>query len=127
MLDPESEQIREVYALFGMATYLAQCLERGLAMLIAVFGEAELMTVWDYDARLAENFQSTFGALVTKFKELADPEHVRLTEQLEKAVDDRNDLAHQYFWDRVSQFCSSEGRAQMITELNWMMVPVPIP
>ena len=90
-------------------------------MFLAVRGEAELMTAWDYDARLAENFQSTFGALVTRFKELADPEYVRLTEQLEKAVDDRNDLAHQYFWDRVSQFCSSEGRAKMITELNWMM------
>ncbi len=89
-------------------------------MLLAVFGEAELMTVWDYDARLAENFQSTFGALVTKFAELAGPRHVRLTEQLKKAVDDRNDLAHQYFWDRVSQFCSSDGRAQMITELNWI-------
>ncbi len=76
---------------------------------------------WDYDARLAESFQSTFGALVTKFAELAAPEHTRLTDQLAKAVDDRNDLAHHYFWDRVAQFCSSEGRAQMITELNWMM------
>lgn len=121
MLDPESEQIREVYALFGLAMYLAQCLERGLAMLLAVFAEEELMTVWDYDARLAESFQSTFGAIVAKFAELAGPEHVRLTDQLARAVDDRNDLAHHYFWDRATQFCSSEGRAQMITELNGMM------
>ena len=120
MLDPESEQIREVYALFGLAMYLAQGLERGLGMLLAVFGETKLMTAWDYDARLAENFQSTFGALVTKFAALADSEHVKLTDQLAKALDDRNDLAHHYFWDRAMQFCSSDGRAQMITELHRM-------
>src|SRR5271157_453410 len=120
MLDPESEQIREVYALFGLAIYLAQCLERGLAMLLAVFADTELMRVWDYDARLAENFQSTFGSLVTKFTELAGSEHIRLTTQLAKAVDDRNELAHHYFWSRCAKFCSGEGRAQMITELNWM-------
>jgi hypothetical protein len=58
MSDSESWQIRKVYAFFGLAMYLAQCLERGLAMLLAVFGEAELMTVWDYDARLAESLGS---------------------------------------------------------------------
>ncbi|MGA2001610.1 MAG: hypothetical protein ABSG52_16625 [Terriglobales bacterium] len=120
MLDPESEQIREVYALFGLAMYLAQNLERGLAMLLAVFGEAKLMTAWDYDARLAENFQSTFGALVTKFAELAGSEHVKLTDQLAKAVDDRNDLAHHYFWGRAIKFCSSDGGDKMITELHQM-------
>ena len=110
MLDPESEQIREVYALFGLALYLAQCLERELAMLLAVFVEAELMTVWDYDARFAESFQFTFGSLVTKFTEVAGSEHPRLTGQLAKAVDDRNDLAHHYFWDRAVRFSSTEGR-----------------
>src|ERR1700677_85023 len=99
MLDPESEQIREVYAFFGLAMYLAQNLERALAMLLAVLGEAKPMTAWDYDARLAENFQSTFGALVTRFVELAGSDHVTLSTQLEKAVVDRNDLAHHYFWE----------------------------
>lgn len=120
MLDPESEQIREVYALFGLTMYLAQTLERGLAMLLAVFGEGNLMTAWDYDARLAENFQSTFGVLVTKLAEQAGSGNVKLTDRLAKAVDDRNDLAHHYFWDRAVQFCSSDGRAQMITELHQM-------
>jgi hypothetical protein len=75
------------------------------------------MTAWDYDARLAENFQSTFGALVTKFAGLSESAHTQLLKQLEKAADDRNKLAHQYFWDRAAQFCSNEGRAQMIEEL----------
>ena len=117
MLDPESEQIREVYAVFGLTMYQAQNLEQGLAMLIAVFDDSNLMTAWDYDARFAESFESTFGTLVTKFAELSSPAHEELLEQLEKAVEDRNDLAHHYFWDRAAQFCSSEGRAQMIKEL----------
>jgi hypothetical protein len=120
MLGPESEQIREVYALFGLAMYLAQNLERALAMLLAVSGETKLMTAWDYDARLAENFQSTFGALVTKFAELSDSENVNLNGQLARALIDRNDLAHHYFWERAIQFCSRAGRTQMIEELHWM-------
>jgi hypothetical protein len=37
--DPESDQIRDVYAYFGLAMYMAQNLERGLAMLLALEGQ----------------------------------------------------------------------------------------
>lgn len=117
MLDAESEQIREVYAHFGLAMYQAQNLERALAILLAVFGDSKPMTAWDYDARLAENFKSTFGPLVGKFATLSDPACTALLKPLEKAVDDRNELAHHYFWDRATQFFSSDGRAHMIEEL----------
>ena len=33
-LDPESYQIREVYARYGLAMYQAQCVERQLALLL---------------------------------------------------------------------------------------------
>ena len=62
MLDPESEQIREVYAFFGLAIYNAQSLERELAMVLAASGTTERFTAWDYDDTLAGNFDSTFGA-----------------------------------------------------------------
>jgi hypothetical protein len=117
MLDAESEQIREVYAFFGLAMSRAQNLEEGLTMLIAVFGDSKLMTAWDYDARFAESFDSPFGKLVTKFAELSMPDQEELNEQLKKAVDDRNFLAHHYFWNRAVQLCSFEGRLQMIEEL----------
>ena len=117
-LDAESEQIREVYACFGLAMYLAQALERELAMLLAVAGKQEMSTAWDYDARLAESFQSTFGALVTRFGEVAAPDYQELYGQLERAVTNRNDLAHHYFWDRAVQFSSASGREKMIRELT---------
>src|SRR5437899_6957628 len=68
----------------------------------------------------AVNFHPMFGALVTKFAEQSSPEHAELRKQLEKAANDRNDLAHHYFWDRAVGFCSSEGRTQMIEELVGM-------
>src|SRR5207244_450052 len=68
MLDAESEQIREVYAMYGLAMYHVQCLERALAMVIATLNP-ERLTAWDYDARLAENFESTFGQLAMRFAE----------------------------------------------------------
>jgi len=117
-LDPESEQIREVYARFGLAMYLAQALERQLAMLLAVVGKRETSTAWDYDARLAESFQSTFGALVAGFGEVAAFDHQELFGQLETAVKNRNDLAHHYFWERAVQFSSTRGREELIEELT---------
>jgi hypothetical protein len=118
MLDPESHQIREVYARFGLAMYLAQNIERGLAMALAVNGHEKIMTAWDYDARLAENYKATFGTLVSKFIALADSEYAEMAERLTKANDRRNELAHHYFWDRAIQFCSDKGRAEMIDELD---------
>jgi hypothetical protein len=118
-LDPESEQIREVYALYGLAMYMAQNLERGLSMLLASSGDVERTTAWDYDARLAENFTLTFGDLVSKFKDHYRYSHSQIV-LLDRAVDMRNDLAHHYFWDRAVEFATADGRDQMIAELCGM-------
>src|ERR1035438_7210436 len=116
MLDAESEQIREVYAMYGLAMYHVQCLERGLAMVIATLN-LERLTAWDYDARLAENFELTFGQLAMRFAETAGDKHRELVVKLESAVDDRNKLTHHYFWDRAVAFSSVEGRNEMLREL----------
>jgi hypothetical protein len=118
LLDAESEQIREVYAYFGLAMYVAQNLERELAMLLAILGKTEMSTAWDYDARLAQSFESTFGTLVTQFGEIAAREYAELHAQLEMAVESRNDLAHHYFWDRAVPFSSRTGRDDMLEELQ---------
>ncbi|MFZ0478450.1 MAG: hypothetical protein WAL71_04820 [Terriglobales bacterium] len=118
MSDPEEEQIREVYVWFGLASYNAQCLERALAMFLAGLGTSDRFTAWDYDDRLAGNFESTFGALVTTFSKLAGPAEVQLLGELEKAVEERNELIHRYFWNRAVQLVSTEGRSRMIGELQ---------
>jgi len=121
LLDAESEQIREVYAYFGLAMYLAQNLERELAMLLAILSKTEMSTAWDYDARLAHSFDSTFGRLVTQFGEIAAREYAELHAQLEMAVESRNDLAHHYFWDRAVLFSSRTGRDGMLEGLRTLV------
>jgi len=117
-LSPESQRVRDVYAHYGLAMYLAQNVERGLSMALALEGQSQHMTTWDYDARLAENYQNTFGGLVSKF--IASPIGLSsgLSDRLKRASLQRNDLAHQYFWDRAIQFASSDGQLEMIAELK---------
>jgi hypothetical protein len=120
-LDPESKRIRDVYAYYGLAMYMAQNVERGLSMLLALEGLSTGMTAWDFDARLAENYQSTFGDLVSKF--LSSSQGASgLSARLQRANEQRNDLAHHYFWDRGIQFVSPDGQMEMIAQLGQMKV-----
>lgn len=117
-LSPESQRVRDVYAHYGLVMYLAQNAERALSMILALEGQSQHITRWDYDARLAENYQSTFGGLVSKFIALPIALSSGLSDRLQRASLQRNDLAHQYFWDRAIQFASSGGQLKMIAELK---------
>jgi hypothetical protein len=90
-------------------------------MLLAASGTSEYFTAWDYDDRLAGNFDSTFCALVTMFVGMAEPSDKTLLAELEKAVKERNELVHGYFWNRSVEFASTGGRAQMLKELDTLV------
>ena len=98
--------------------YMAQNVERELSMLVALEGLSTGMTAWDFDARLAENYQSTFGDLVSKFLSSSQGVSSGLSGQLQRANEQRNDLAHHYFWDRGIQFVSPDGQMAIIAELR---------
>ncbi len=117
MLDPESEQIREVYADYGLAMYEAQCLERFLAILLASQHGVTNVNRWILDERFADNFSATLGILAKRFAEFARDEDRPLANLVTAAVDDRNWLAHHYFWERSIEFYSAEGREKMLAEL----------
>jgi hypothetical protein len=121
-LDSESKRIRDVYAYYGLAMYMAQNVERRLSMLLALEGLSTGMTAWDFDARLAENYQSTFGDLVSKFLSSSQGASSEPSARLQRANEQRNDLAHHYFWDRGIQFVSPDGQMAMIAELSQMKV-----
>ena len=118
-LDPESEQIREVYAWCGLAMYLAQSLERELAMVLATkYGPGPTkITRGQFDDLLENLFSRTLGQLVRDIRELANLSEDE-TEQLQAALDTRNWLAHRYFWERAVDFMSESGRESMIEELQ---------
>ena len=118
-IDPESEQIREVYARFGLAMYRAQCLERQLAIILATkYGPGPTrISCTELDNIFEGLFSRTLGQLVREVVTLAglgkDEE-----ERLENALEKRNWLAHRYFWERAVEFLSESGRTSMINELQ---------
>ena len=118
-IDPESEQIREVYARFGLAMYQAQCLERQLAIILATkYGPGPTrVTRKDLDALLGRMFKRTLGQLVNDIGSIIEVNEEE-KEQLKYALDKRNWLTHHYFWDRAVEFQSRDGRASMLSELQ---------
>jgi len=118
-LGPESHQIREVYALYGLAMYQVQCVERQLAILLATeYGPGpKRITRTQFDELFKSYFDRTFGGVLRKMlKDSSVP--VGLEERLRRALDTRNMLAHRYFWDRAAWIVSSEGRTKMLRELQ---------
>lgn len=118
-LESRSEQIKEVFAQFGLAMYQAQCVERQLAILLATaYGPGpKRMTRSQYADLLASLFQKTFGGLFqTLRKAVAIPDDFEAV--LRNALDKRNWLAHHYFWERAGHFMTESGRRMMIDELS---------
>ena len=118
-IDHESEQVKKVFAWFGLTMYQAQCLERQLAIVLATkYGPGPTrISREDFDHILEGLFSRTLGQLVSEVGRLAGlsrDEH----ERLQTALIKRNWLAHNYFWERAVQFTSESGRASMIEELQ---------
>lgn len=63
VLDPEDDHVREVYAHAGLALYMAQVLEHGLANVIvfARAGSPEFHSVQDYEDALDDLLRKTMG------------------------------------------------------------------
>ena len=130
--DADDEQTRDVYAHFGLAMFLAQCLEHGLvnALIFAKLLPNEAAAhkgghkVFDrsrYEARfdifLEKQFKETIGSLITLLRR-ATAVPTDLEAALMESKEKRNFLAHHYFRDRDEQFISRVGRDAMIAELE---------
>jgi len=117
--DSDPKEVREVYGYFGRAAYEAQCLEKQIAILLSYVcpGKPDKITGSRYDELLETSLEQTFGALV---KDLTSkvPLPTDINAKLKLAVEGRNWLAHNYWWDRASEFTSSAGRQKMVAELD---------
>jgi hypothetical protein len=122
----EFDQIRDVYAHFGLAVYLAQCVEQSIFLhllfldhfpkAIAKFTskEAWVSAIDEFEAR---ELGQTMGKLIRRMKEAGQPTdniQVLLTTVLKQ----RNWLAHKYFADRAVEFTRESGREKMVRELE---------
>ena len=62
----QGDQIRDTYAHFGLAMYMAQVLEHGLvnAMVIARLASGERLSPADVDSFMDQKFELTLGRLI---------------------------------------------------------------
>jgi hypothetical protein len=127
MTDENSDdQVKAVYAHFGLAAYLAQVLEHGLAnalmcaeLLPRRAGKPVPRKQWEgeFDAFMEQQFKHTLGLLMRRLNS-STPVPNDLEELLTAALLKRNFLAHHYFRERAEAFMTHYGREQMIVELQ---------
>lgn len=120
------ENVKTVYAHFGLAMYLAQVLEHGLAnAMMAVellprrAGRPVPRKEWEaeFDAFMDQQYQQTLGRLIRALRDATSVQS-DLEGLLTEALERRNFLAHHYFRERAEAFMSWEGRENMIAELQ---------
>jgi hypothetical protein len=112
----EEALTKEVYACFGLAYYMTECVHRGLVQSIALLPLNKLSAT---HPRIEERFGTyeklTFGPLVTLAKEVLPS---ALHETLDWALARRNFLAHGFWFERIHQMYSRESKHGLIEELE---------
>ena len=125
-LDPESEHIKTVYAHFGLAIYLAQCLEHQIVNSMVVL---HLIPNFKWSSRSKEDwyiehdtynevqFRKTLGQMIQSLMAVT-----KVPDELEQGLNvclaRRNYLAHHYFRDHAVELMSNHGRESMVAELE---------
>lgn len=118
-LDPESEQIREVFAQYGRAMYEAQCVERELVILSPrLYGMNNRTTTRaEVEGLFDDFFGKTLGTVVRRL-EASVGLPLGLEGRIKRALSIRNFLAHNFFWERAGRLVSHEGREKILAELR---------
>jgi hypothetical protein len=131
-LTDEGWDVRETFAYFGCAYYMASCLEVGLAhalmygefmiqereKLLATKGKGFDQTRYedDFDAFMDKHFQQTMGGVIRRVVALPDIDE-GLKKRIQEARERRNFLAHHYWRERSIKFATPQGRNEMREEL----------
>lgn len=114
----QARRNREVFARYGLAMHNAQCLEKQLALMLALSApnfftqnpeERDLL----FDKALTEPFGKIWNKLRTVVPFDSD-----LVNQISKAKTVRNHLAHNYFWEHAADLLSEAGQEKLIADLT---------
>jgi hypothetical protein len=118
-LPADAAQRRETFARFGLAMFHAQCLERQVGILLATTFNPDFFRTSpeERDRFFACEFAKTLGRLVVTLHQRINVPH-GLDGRLRRAVELRNWLAHEYFWQRPGSILTWDGRERMIAELQ---------
>lgn len=127
---PEAISDPELYAVYGEALFLAQCMETGMRIfywLDKKLPEAppgKLPRINFSAEPLKDLTMNSLGGFLRQFKRellnegTVDVQTRSLMHRLEKTADARNYLVHSYWWERATQLETSAGRAEILAELR---------
>jgi hypothetical protein len=129
--ESDDQESREIYALAGLALYMAQVLEYGLSHCLVLlditrvieakqrFGDYEQYEKY-LDTLEEGNFKRTLGALVEPINSTGVPIPEGLKDNLVECLTIGNRLAHRFFREHATDFFRPEGRTVMAQELVQM-------
>ena len=115
--EPSGDQVRDVYASFGLAYYFSEVLHRQLCHIVAMVGlpAKHLVTRPRIEERLERAYTLTLGDVIT---ELRDHVPASLKKELEEAKEARNYLAHRFWFEQIHLTATVEGIGELITMLD---------
>jgi hypothetical protein len=115
-MDIDDDLIKEVYARFGLAYYLSECLHRELAngLVMLTFSDPTHITRPRLEEKFARAFSMTFGQVVKDLDSLLPTDTIQ---KLHLALQKRNFLAHHFWYERSHLMVTNEGLASMVEEL----------
>lgn len=119
--DFDEVQIREVYSRYGLAMYMAQVLEHGMVNALVVMRTLPTMRSHDdapswhasFDNAYRTGLARTYGNMLQQLVSL-ERFPTKLLERLKAAKEDRDILAHRFFWQNDLAFLNRDGRTSMI-------------
>jgi hypothetical protein len=112
----EEDQIKEIFAHYGRAMFVAQTLEKSIMNLIVFAGFEHGITQDRYEELRHEKSQLTFGLLKREFITIYSPKDEELN-LLESFHGHRDELAHSFWWNNSVEFAKSELRPVVLNKL----------
>jgi hypothetical protein len=113
---PSEEEVREVFARYGLTMYKSQCLERNMISYLALSSLPAVTHRYAIDDRFAEHQRATFTQLVDRLSPLL--EDAELKNELTALAEVRNRIAHSYFWEMAAALTRSDGCNRMVKDLS---------
>jgi len=117
---PDDELVKDVFAHYGLAAYLAYVLERSLVnALTTVYGPGPTrLTESQLEARFQDLSKKGLSALLTTLRDAGLSAEVLLIVQA--ALQDRDRLVNHFFWEHAVDFASEDGCHRMLSDLTEM-------
>ncbi|MBV9827866.1 MAG: hypothetical protein JO001_19725 [Alphaproteobacteria bacterium] len=121
--EPDYDDPKEPYALYGLAAYFAQCFEQSLILLIVageIIRQRNVPDLAALDELFAKLSKRTLGQLINTVSQVMPIDDV-LADAMVEALKKRNYLVHHFFFVNAEKWFNGESRRMMIDELRGLV------